>query len=77
MDTEDNKTRKNLSIAVALLVGMPLFVLPTFIGNGYNISVPILVTIIICCMVILHIIITRYKRNMRGDTNRNIEQRDV
>jgi glycerol-3-phosphate acyltransferase PlsY len=77
MDTGDSKTRKNLSIAIALLVGIPLFMLPTFIGNGYEISNLVLVTITTYCIVILFIIIKRHKRNIRGDTNRNIERRDI
>jgi nucleoside recognition membrane protein YjiH len=72
-----DEERKNLSIAIALLVGIPLFMIPTLIRNGYNISVLFLAMTIIYGITILYAVIVRHRYNMRGDTNNNIDACDI
>jgi hypothetical protein len=63
MNIRNNRTRRYFLLPLLLLVGIPLFVMPTFAIN-YNIYVPVVAVVIIYGSIISYNFVTIYKYNM-------------
>ena len=59
----NDRTIRYLLVSLALLVGIPLFMIPTFVANDYNIYAPVVAMAIVYGTIISYIIITNYKYN--------------
>lgn len=64
MNTINDRTIKYLLVSLALLVGIPLFVIPTFVANDYNIYAPVVAMAMVYGTIISYIVITNYKYNV-------------
>jgi hypothetical protein len=65
VETINDRTIRYLLVSLALLVGIPLFVIPTFAANNYNIYAPIVAVTMVYGTIISYIIVTNYKYNVR------------
>ena len=54
-------------MSLALLVGIPIFVIPTFVANDYNIYIPVVAMAMVYGTIISYIIVTNYKYKVWGD----------
>jgi hypothetical protein len=64
VNTRSDRTIERLLLCLALLVGIPLFVMPTFATNNYNIYVPVVAMTIIYGTIVSYIIVTRHTYDM-------------
>jgi hypothetical protein len=64
VNTINHTTLRYLLVSLILLVGIPLFAIPTLVANGYNVYGPIAAMAIIYGTIISYVIVTNYKCNM-------------
>lgn len=61
VNTINDRTIRYLLVSLALLVGIPIFVIPTFVANDYNIYIPVVAMAMVYGTIISYIIVTNYK----------------